>query len=385
MLRLVGEATPEGRAYEVDMNLRPEGRDGPLVRSLDSFEVYYKRWAKTWEFQALLKARPVAGDADLGRAFASLAEQFVWPDKLEAEQVGEIQRMKGEVERSRPAQKGGARQVKLAPGGLRDIEFAVQLLQLVHGRHDPTLRSPNTLDALFALAEGDYIDEGDAQLFSDAYQFLRTIEHRLQLTRLRRTHTVPASAEERYRLARSAGFRDVKAATALEQLDREYARVQGYVRRLHEKLFYRPLLERFAEIGRAEQVAVGDGRLDEQAARERLAALGFANPEGALGHLDALAAGVSRRARLFRTLLPAILPTLAGAPEWSMGLARWAAHHLDRGARQPLLASALPEFEKALIRAALARANGHRQEAARLLGWGRNTLARKIRELRLDL
>jgi glutamate-ammonia-ligase adenylyltransferase len=273
LLRLLGTVTPDGRAYEVDTNLRPEGRDGPLVRSLDAYAAYYERWAKPWEFQALLKARPIAGDGEVGQRFTELVEPHLWPDRLEGRVVEEIQRLKGVVEGSRAVRRAGARQVKLAPGGLRDIEFAVQLLQLVHGRHDRSLRSPNTLAALAALAEGGYVDEGDANLFGDAYQFLRTVEHRLQLHRLRRTHTVPESAEERYRLARAAGFRDVRAATALAQFDREYARVRGYVRRLHEQLFYRPLLSRFAELSSSEQMAVADGdhRLAEHAARDRLA------------------------------------------------------------------------------------------------------------------
>ncbi|MGI8875784.1 MAG: bifunctional [glutamine synthetase] adenylyltransferase/[glutamine synthetase]-adenylyl-L-tyrosine phosphorylase [Egibacteraceae bacterium] len=320
-LRLLGEVTPDGRCYELDVSLRPEGRDGPLVRTVEAYRTYYDRWAKTWEFQALLKARPVAGDAEVGLAFAELAGAYVWPDRLPADSVAEIQRMKGHVERSAAVRKAGPRQLKLAPGGLRDIEFAVQLLQLVHGRHDPALRSSNTLEALSALAEGGYVDDGDAQLFDDAYQFLRTVEHRLQLLRLRRTHTVPRRNDERYRVARAVGFRDLRASTALEQFDREYQRVQGYVRRLHEKLFYRPLLERFAELGRAESLGGVDGGMDAGAARERLAALGFHHPVGAMAHLDALARGVSRRARLLRTLLPAILPTLAASPDPDGGLA----------------------------------------------------------------
>jgi [glutamine synthetase] adenylyltransferase / [glutamine synthetase]-adenylyl-L-tyrosine phosphorylase len=320
LLRLLGRRTPLGQTYEIDVNLRPEGRDGNLVRSLDSYRAYYERWAKTWEFQALLKARPVAGDAEVGAAFSALVEPFVWPDRLEASRVGEIQAMKGVVEHSKPVQRDGARQLKLAPGGLRDIEFSVQLLQLVHGRHDPALRSPNTLIALEALSDGGYVDDGDANLFADAYRFLRTVEHRIQLVRLRRSHTVPDDDVERARLARSSGFRDIRAATALVQFDREFGRVQGYTRRLHEKLFYRPLLERFAEVGAEDQLTSTD-RLGPESARERLGALGFTDPAGALRNLDALASGVSRRARLFRTLLPAILPTLASSADPDGGLA----------------------------------------------------------------
>lgn len=320
-LRLLGAHTPHGRPYEVDANLRPEGRDGPLVRTLDGYRSYYERWAHQWELQALLKARPVAGDAELGAEFCALIAPFVWPDRLDGDRVAEIQRMKERVEHSKAVRRDGARQVKLAPGGIRDIEFAVQLLQLVHGRLDPDLRAPGTLPALRALAEAGYVDEGDAALFQDAYQFLRTLEHRLQLLRLRRTHTVPSDEVTRERIARAVGFRDIRVASALEQFDRELSRVQGYVRRLHEKLFFRPLLDRFAEVSRGERLTGEDGRLDEEAVRERLRALGFGDPAGAVDHLNALAAGVSRRARLLRTTLPALLPRLAASADPDGGLA----------------------------------------------------------------
>ena len=319
LLEVLGTVTPAGRVYEVDTNLRPEGSDGPLVRSLEAYQRYYSRWARTWEFQALLKARPIAGDAELGRRFADLVEPFVWPEQLGDGAVAEIQKMKAVVEHSAPVRTAGARQLKLAPGGLRDIEFAVQLLQLVHGRADRGLRTPNTLEGLDVLAAGGYVDEGDANLFGDAYQFLRTIEHRLQLRRMRRTHVVPDDARDRRRLARAFGFRDIRAADALEQFDREYSRVQGYVRRLHEKLFYRPLLTRFGELTAAEQRQLGSG-LNEQAARERLSALGFAAPKRAVAHLDAMVGGTSRLARVLRTILPAILPALAAAPDPDGGL-----------------------------------------------------------------
>ena len=329
-MRLMAEVTPDGRAYEVDANLRPEGKDGPLVRSLDAYRSYYDRWAKTWEFQALLKARVVAGDADLGAAFTELIEPYVWPDRLDPEAVGEIQRMKTVVEKSTPVQRAGARQVKLAPGGLRDIEFAVQLLQLVHGRHDRALRSPNTLEALAALARGAYVGEEDGAEFRNAYVFLRTVEHRLQMANLRRTHTVPSNDDDRRRLARTVAAHlspegGKQPGDLLHRFDSELARTQGEVRRLHEKLFYRPLLARFAALSSAEQIAVA-GQTEEtglaaDAAKERLVALGFARPQEALRHLEALAGGVSRRAHLLRTVLPAILPTLAAAPDPDAGLA----------------------------------------------------------------
>ena len=321
VLRLLGQVTPEGRAYEVDTNLRPQGRDGPLTRTLDSYRAYWERWARTWEFQALLKARPLGGDRELGSAFIDATEPYVWPDRLDPEAIAEIQRMKGVVERSKEVRKAGERQVKLAPGGLRDIEFAVQLLQLVHGRHDRTLRCPGTLPALGALADGGYIGEEDATAFAAAYAFLRTVEHRLQLANLRRTHTIPTDAAARRRLARAVGFVSDAERDELGRFDDELAHVRGLVRELHGKLFYRPLLERFAVLGADALLPVDGARLAVAAARERLLALGFDAADAALGHLEALAGGLTRRARVMRTLLPALLPAFAESPDPVGGLA----------------------------------------------------------------
>lgn len=339
-LRVCSAVTPEGRAYEVDPTLRPEGRDGPLVRSIDGYRAYYERWAAAWEFQALLKARPIAGDRRLGEAFGAMVEPFVWPDRRESSTIGEIQRLKGVVEASPRVRKAGDREVKLAPGGLRDIEFAVQLLQLVHGRHDPALREQGTLPALAALAAGGYIGEDDAQLFADAYRFLRTVEHRLQLRGLRRTHALPVDEAARQRLARTLGYADGPDARAVERFEADLRRARGEVRRVHEKLFYRPLLGRFAELGAQDLIVPGSGPMNPVEIRERLGVLGFADPDAALRHLEALVAGTSRRAKLLRTLLPTMLPVLAATPDPDGGLAalRSLAERLDAS---PTLLNAL--------------------------------------------
>ena len=319
IMHLLGTHTPRGAVYEMDANLRPEGRNGPISRSLDSYRAYYERWAKTWEFQALLKARPVAGPADLAEAFTTLVDPFIWPDRLGGEAVKEIQAMKRRVETSRPVTKDGSRQLKLAPGGLRDIEFATQLLQLVHGPADPTLRHRGTIPALKSLAEGGYIDDGDAALFTDAYLFLRTVEHRLQLRQLRRTHTVPAQEGDVQRLARTMGFRDLPTRSASEEFSREMVRVRGGVRRLHEQLFYRPLLSTLASYG-AEERAIDGGRFDTKAAEQRLRALAFDHPGQALAHLEAMVKGGDRTARQLRVVLPTMLEALSDQPDPDGGL-----------------------------------------------------------------
>ncbi|MEU0942112.1 bifunctional [glutamine synthetase] adenylyltransferase/[glutamine synthetase]-adenylyl-L-tyrosine phosphorylase [Streptomyces canus] len=309
MMRVCSETTVEGSIWPVDANLRPEGRNGPLVRTLSSHLAYYQRWAKTWEFQALLKARPVAGDLELGEEYVAALEPLVWKAAERENFVADVQKMRRRVVENIPVAELD-RQLKLGPGGLRDVEFAVQLLQLVHGREDASLRSGTTLNALHALAAGGYVGRADAAQLDDAYRFLRSMEHRIQLYRLRRTHLVPEDEADLRRLGRSLGLR----ADPVTELNREWKRHASVVRRLHEKLFYRPLLDAVAQLG------PGEIRLSTGAARERLVALGYADPASALRHLEALASGITRKAAIQRTLLPVLLGWFAESADPDAGL-----------------------------------------------------------------
>ncbi|RPF33001.1 bifunctional [glutamine synthetase] adenylyltransferase/[glutamine synthetase]-adenylyl-L-tyrosine phosphorylase [Streptomyces sp. TLI_185] len=309
MMRICSETTVEGSIWPVDANLRPEGRNGPLVRTLSSHLAYYQRWAKTWEFQALLKARPVAGDIELGEEYVAALEPLVWKAAERENFVVDVQKMRRRVVENIPAAEVD-RELKLGPGGLRDVEFAVQLLQLVHGRADAALRSGTTLDALQALAAGGYVGRADAVQLDDAYRFLRSMEHRIQLYRLRRTHLVPEDEADQRRIGRSLGLR----VDPVAELNREWRRHAAVVRRLHEKLFYRPLLDAVA------QLAPGEARLSPEAARERLVALGYGDPAAALRHLEALASGVTRKAAIQRTLLPVLLGWFADSADPDAGL-----------------------------------------------------------------
>ncbi|MGW3600811.1 bifunctional [glutamine synthetase] adenylyltransferase/[glutamine synthetase]-adenylyl-L-tyrosine phosphorylase, partial [Streptomyces sp. NPDC005167] len=309
MMRICSDTTVEGTIWPVDANLRPEGRNGPLVRTLSSHLAYYQRWAKTWEFQALLKARPVAGDPELGAEYVDAVSPLVWQAADRENFVGDVQKMRRRVVDNIPADRVD-REIKLGPGGLRDVEFAVQLLQLVHGRSDASLHSGSTLEALRALAEGGYVGRVDAAQLDDAYRFLRAMEHRIQLYRLRRTHLVPEDEADLRRLGRSLGMR----TDPLTELNQEWKRHASVVRRLHEKLFYRPLLDAVA------QLAPGETRLSAKAAGHRLEALGYADPAAALRHLEALSSGVSRKAAIQRTLLPVLLGWFADSADPDAGL-----------------------------------------------------------------
>ncbi|WP_406367247.1 bifunctional [glutamine synthetase] adenylyltransferase/[glutamine synthetase]-adenylyl-L-tyrosine phosphorylase [Streptomyces sp. NBC_01546] len=309
LMRICSETTVEGTIWPVDANLRPEGRNGPLVRTLSSHLAYYQRWAKTWEFQALLKARAVAGDPDLGAQYIEAISPLVWQAAERENFVADVQKMRRRVVDNIPAAQVD-RELKLGPGGLRDVEFAVQLLQLVHGRSDHTLHSGTTLDALHALAAGGYVGRTDAAQLHDAYRFLRTMEHRIQLYRLRRTHLVPEDEHDLRRLGRSMGLRTEPVA----ELNKAWRRHASVVRRLHEKLFYRPLLDAVA------QLTPGETRLSPRAAGQRLEALGYADPAAALRHLEALASGVTRKAAIQRTLLPVMLGWFADSADPDAGL-----------------------------------------------------------------
>src|SRR5262249_16574629 len=190
------------RCFRVDANLRPQGRDGPLVRTVASYEAYWSRWAEPWEFQALVKARAVAGDPELGAQVDASARPPLWGRGLLADALRWVRHVKGGGE-AELARKGLTdREVKRGRGGLRDIEFAVQLLQLVHGRLDPDLHSPTTLTALAELAASGYVDGDDAGRLSEAYRFLRRVEHILQLHDGTQVYAMPADEASRVRIAR---------------------------------------------------------------------------------------------------------------------------------------------------------------------------------------
>jgi glutamate-ammonia-ligase adenylyltransferase len=316
--RLAGEMMrfAKDAFFEVDAALRPEGKHGQLVRTLDAHVAYYQRWAKTWEFQALLKARPAAGDAELGRAYIDALMPMVWTASEREDFVPEVQAMRRRVEELVPAGER-VREIKLGTGGLRDVEFAVQLLQLVHGRIDESLHVASTVDALAALAAGGYIGRDDSANMTASYEFLRLLEHRLQLQRLKRTHMLPAADDDEALrwLARAAHVRPDGQHDALGVLREELKRQNMRVSRLHAKLFYQPLLESVGQPA----LGISEGMTPEAAERQ-LAALGYEGPQSALTHLAALTSASGRRGRVQQVLLPTLLDWLSDTPDPDAGL-----------------------------------------------------------------
>ena len=311
MMRVASDAF-----FAVDAGLRPEGRSGELVRTVESHLAYYQRWAKTWEFQALLKARVAVGDAELGERYRTALMPMVWVACEREDFVVEVQAMRRRVEQLVPADVR-AREIKLGSGGLRDVEFAVQLLQLVHGRNDESLHVASTVDALAALGAGGYIGREDSANLTASYEFLRLLEHRLQLQRLKRTHLLPeVDDEEAVRwLARAAHIRPDGRHDAAGVLREELKHQNLRVSQLHAKLFYQPLLESIGPAGL--EIAYG---MTSEAAERQLAALGYEGPQNALKHMSALVNQSGRRGRVQSVLLPRLLNWMSYAPDPDGGL-----------------------------------------------------------------
>ncbi|HXV72080.1 MAG TPA: bifunctional [glutamine synthetase] adenylyltransferase/[glutamine synthetase]-adenylyl-L-tyrosine phosphorylase [Acidimicrobiia bacterium] len=297
--------TFDGPTLNVDADLRPEGTMGPLSRSLTGYAGYYQRWGEAWELQALLKARAVAGDPELGSRFRALADRIIWEEGLDVDALRSIRALK-----SRAEEGASSNDIKRSRGGIRDIEFSVQILQLVHGRVDPDLRVTSTLDAIAALTGNGYIAEDESRRMADAYRFLRDVEHRLQLRSLRQTHTLPKDQEGREVLGRSLGFQVDPAA----QFDARLAEVRENARDLHERLYFRPILDAL--------VGLEDARLDPAGAAVRLEALGFRNPRAATQAVADLMSGLSRRSRVMHQVLPLMLDWLSQSPDPDLGLAQ---------------------------------------------------------------
>ena len=299
--------------YRVDANLRPQGRAGPLVRSLASYEAYWDRWADPWEFQALLKARSVAGDDGLGAAFDDAASRHLWSRVFTADDLRAMRHLKARSEIELARRGLTHRELKRGRGGIRDIEFAVQLLQLVHGRLDPDLRSPTTLTVLAELGSAGYVDDDDARQLAEAYRFLRRLEHRLQLWDGTQVYSMPVAATERTRIARTLGFRDSAEGRALDQFDAALAEIQVTVRAIHERLYFRPLLEAFS--AEDEELLRRPGAIDA-----RLSAFGFSDGLRTRAAVRELTRGFTRTSRLMQQILPLLLGWLAESPDPDLGL-----------------------------------------------------------------
>src|SRR6266480_3476741 len=197
---------PEGSLFRVDLRLRPEGSAGPLARSLESMENYYAGFGETWERLALIKARGIAGSRELAYEFLRQHQPFIYPRSTNPDLLDEIASIKHRIERDIVGTEKLERDVKLGRGGIRDIEFIVQTLQLIHGARNPFLQEPSMLKALRALRELDLLPNSEVLALDNTYRFLRRLEHRLQIEAEQQTHVVPRDQAALRRLALSLRF-----------------------------------------------------------------------------------------------------------------------------------------------------------------------------------
>ena len=327
----LAKVTDAGFVFRVDLRLRPEGRFGPVSRSLESCRAYYESWAEPWERQALLKARFVAGDTQVGAAFSALTEGFAYRAQVEEAFIESIQsnkrRLEGKVARSGDADIN----VKEGIGGIRDVEFTVQLMQLVAGGANPMLRGGNTLDALTALTEAGLLTPGESAELRESYLFLRNVEHRLQIRDELPVRTLPRDPAELNRFGRRLGY-----ASGTDFLA-DYRRHTARTHALFTRLFYGSTPAAFASPLADWALAPEDDQAASASLRHALVQHGFSDPDAALQTLRRSISGtqyggISPEDRTaFAALVPALLD-VAGqtdAPDTAL-------HGLD------LLADAVP-------------------------------------------
>ena len=317
--RIVSEVTEDGFVFRVDLRLRPEGIKGDLANSLRSAEIYYESWGQTWERGALIKARPVAGDIAVGEEFLRTVTPFVYRKYLDFTSIEEIQEMKEKINLSSARARRGGRDLKLGPGGIREIEFFAQAHQLIYGGKNKALQVRGTLPALSALAQQGIVSEEERASLGEAYAFLRTLEHRIQVYQERQTHVLPAREKDLLRLARTMGISGIE--DLLGALDRH----TGNVRAICGRLFRGDSEEVPSDVPPDVQ-ALFFSELEEEETRVRLKAMGFSDPEGARRILGSLREGPpfvrlpARARRYLEKIGPGVLARAIRTPDPDMAL-----------------------------------------------------------------
>lgn len=321
---LLARQTDQGHLFRVDMRLRPMGSKGPLVSSLEAHLYYYESFGEWWERQALLKARPVAGDTELARRFLGEIRPFIYPKYIDQRGIREIQGLKRRIERRVDREGRTHSEVKLGRGGIRDIEFTVQFLQLLNGGKHPELRHTNTLATLRTLEEIGYLSQTECESLVEAYRFLRRLENRLQIMQNRQLHVLPSRAEEVEALARGLGYHGSGGRAAGEVFERDYARHTGRVRELFDKFFGKM----FAETEQDSPVVdlILNPEPTDAEIEGALRYYGFKNYASAYENLRLLAEGsassphASRTRNFFCSIAPILLQHLEQSPDPDMAL-----------------------------------------------------------------
>ena len=311
IIKAMSEVTASGYVFRVDVRLRPESSVGTIVRSIEGYEAYYEGWGEIWERQALIKARPVAGDIELGRQFIQTIQPFVYQRYLDGLSISEIKtdiwHTKARIERRIIAENENPQtHTKLGIGGIRDIEFVIQYLQLIHGGPIAMLRNRNSLETLNLLREHELLGREDWKTLSEAYRFLRTVEHRIQIEADQQRYSLPSKQEDLIKLARSTAYRDSDNESALGAFHRDYKKYTHAVREVFDKIFA------ISEADEDIDISLLLSTKDLTMIKRILEPFGFENPREAQWRIKLMAEGPegSRFSPGVRTKLIEIAPTL---------------------------------------------------------------------------
>jgi glutamate-ammonia-ligase adenylyltransferase len=320
----IGRNTEDGFVFRVDLRLRPEGQRGPLAQSLGGYEIYYESWGQTWERAALIKARHVAGDGATGKEFVERILPFVYRKYLDYGAIIEIREMKEKINREVQQKGREHRDVKLGYGGIREIEFLVQALQLIYGGRDRALRERSTLRALHTLSQKGLLTYQEAADLSKAYAFLRTVEHRIQMLNDLQTQTLPASGTELRALARRTGYLEPGKET--DSLLRDYVEHTQRVRSMYDNLLSQTGEEPERQGPDVRSGVLLDPETGEKEALMVLAQLGFRDPSKAYRNLVLLREGEAfvhqtpRSRKLFNEIFPVLFQEIISSPDPDMAL-----------------------------------------------------------------
>ncbi len=311
--RALHQVTEDGFVFRVDTRLRPDGNSGDLAISLSAAEIYYESWGQSWERAAMIKARPVAGSIPLGEELLDRLEPFIYRRYLDFGMIEDIKLMKQKINASLNREQEGERNLKLGRGGIREIEFFIQALQLINAGKKPQLRERNSLLMLRQLQAEQLIGAEEQELLAEAYRFLRTVEHRIQIVREQQTHSLPVKETELLALARRSGFTD------LEGFNTELERHRQGVNEIFKDLFHSAEEEEFPT--RPEVNFIFDSESDPDLVKDLLEEKGFSNPDGAYESLKLIRGGdphkrlTERGRRILEHLAPLLMGELLDSPK----------------------------------------------------------------------
>ncbi|HXV79765.1 MAG TPA: bifunctional [glutamate--ammonia ligase]-adenylyl-L-tyrosine phosphorylase/[glutamate--ammonia-ligase] adenylyltransferase [Candidatus Binatia bacterium] len=325
IIHATGQVTEDGFVFRIDLRLRPMGASGPLVPSTASALVYYESWGQCWERAALIKARPVAGDRELGSEFLKEIEPFIYRRYLDYTTVDELRHMKARIENELLTADGKERNTKLGYGGIREIEFFTQAMQLVNGGYEPRIRDANTLRALAQLAKYEFISAPDRSKLSAAYRFLRQVEHKVQVVQEAHAHSIPGGEDEERALARRLGYKPTEKQNERQLFWQAHRAHTRTVRNIFDRLFYSAQKDIIKE-GASEVGSIWHDLDRQEIIVPELERAGFTDPRKAYENLLAVRDGEvyappsPRRLKVMRSLGPALITEIAksSAPDQAL-------------------------------------------------------------------